>query len=210
MVALRSAVVDSITLQAPWTHRAVLHPHARTATGRVRLTPHGTSRSPRVRCGCTTRVEGGRALCVRAHIYACQLVGCGGWTHACAVTREVFRWEADAPSCTHTLHHHAVQLPSSALPVHAPLPPPQSSVSTLQLHRGCSPSAGGGCHRAAQRCTHRLTVPSTSRRAQTGVCTGASHTPLQVYFKLRAAHDRAGRRCEAQHTRGTWPNSPLP
>jgi hypothetical protein len=39
MVALHSAVLDSITLSAPWTHRAVLHPHARTATGRVRLTP---------------------------------------------------------------------------------------------------------------------------------------------------------------------------
>ena len=67
---------------------------------------------------------------MRAHIYACQLVGCGGWTHACAVTRQVFRWEADAPSCTHTLHHHAAQLPPSALPVHVPLPPPHSSVST--------------------------------------------------------------------------------
>jgi hypothetical protein len=81
---------------------------------------------------------------MRAHIYACQLVGCGGWTHACAVTREVFRWEADAPSCTHTLHHHAAQLPPSTLPVHVPLPPPHSSVSTLQLHRGCSPSEAVG------------------------------------------------------------------
>jgi hypothetical protein len=72
----------------------------------------------------------------------------------------------------HTLYRHTAQLPSSALPVHAPLPPLHSSVSTLQLHRGCSPSAGGGCHRAAQRCTHGLTVPSTSRRGQTGVCTG--------------------------------------
>jgi hypothetical protein len=39
-----------------------------TATGRVWLTPSGTSHSPRARCSCTTHVEGGRALCMRAHI----------------------------------------------------------------------------------------------------------------------------------------------
>ena len=54
--------------------------------------------------------------------------------HACAVPAERegsgFRWEADAPSCTHTLHPHAVQL-HPALSLH-PLPPPHSSVSTLQ------------------------------------------------------------------------------
>jgi hypothetical protein len=38
MVALHSGVLDSIALHTPWTHRAVLHPHVRTATGRVRLT----------------------------------------------------------------------------------------------------------------------------------------------------------------------------
>jgi hypothetical protein len=35
--------------------------------------------------------------------------------------------------------------------------------------------------------THTRLLPSLTRR-------------LQVYFELRAAHDRAGRRCEAQHT----------
>ena len=71
---------------------------------------------------------------MRAHIYACQLVGCGGWTHACAVTREVFRWEADAPSCTHTLHHRNALLPQLALPVYAPLPPhPQQHPSNVGL-----------------------------------------------------------------------------
>jgi hypothetical protein len=102
---------------------------------------------------------------MRAHIYACQLVGCGGWAHA---HRRHQRGLSVGGGCallhTHTLHHHAAQLPQSALPVHAPLPPPHSSVSTLQLHRGCSPSAGGGCHRAAQRCTQGLTAPSTSSR----------------------------------------------
>jgi hypothetical protein len=39
MVALLSAVLHSITLQTTRTHHAVLHPHARTASGRVRLTP---------------------------------------------------------------------------------------------------------------------------------------------------------------------------
>jgi hypothetical protein len=38
--------------------------------------------------------------------------------------------EAEAPSCTHALHHHAAQLPLPSALVHAPLPPPQQRQHT--------------------------------------------------------------------------------
>ena len=75
--------------------------------------------------------------------HACWLVGCGGWTHACAVRRERaqgFRWEADAPSCTHTLHPHAAQLPLPALTVHALLAQRTAAV----LADGCGGCGGAG------------------------------------------------------------------
>jgi hypothetical protein len=85
-------------------------------------------------------VEGGRALCMRAHISA-RL--CGGLTHACAVTREGFRWEADAPSCTHTTLHsspHPLALlcmPPTPQREHPPAPRVQRPPTQ---YRHCIPS----------------------------------------------------------------------
>jgi hypothetical protein len=78
-------------------HTAPCSSRMRTATPEPL---HGTSRSPRVHCGCTTRAErdGGRSACVLTSPAACYrcppvLVGCGGWTHVC---RHHFRRKAEA------------------------------------------------------------------------------------------------------------------
>jgi hypothetical protein len=125
MFTLRSAVLNPITLSAPWTHRAVLHPHARTATGRVRLTPsRHLSLSPRVRCGCTTRVEGGGALCMLTYPLGSWCGVEGGHAHACAVTREGSR---ERRIDAHTPRSTAP--PCSCTALHVPSP-------TFQLHSG--------------------------------------------------------------------------
>ena len=67
-------------------------------------------------------------------------------------------------------HQRSLSLGCALLYTHhaAQLPPPHSSVSTLQLRSNPPPSAGSGCHRAAQRYTHRLTAPTTSERDTRG------------------------------------------
>jgi hypothetical protein len=77
---------------------------------------------------------------------------------------EGFRWEAEAPSCTHTpctapTRSHCTSPTAPQHRQHPPAPQP-------------SPGAGGGCHCAVQRCTHGLTAPTTSER-DTGGWSGA-------------------------------------
>ena len=163
MVALHSAALDSITLYTPWTHRAMLHPHVRTATGRVRLTPsRRLSLSPcplQLHDPCTGR-EGALHACSQLSVASWWGVE-GGHTRASSPETSFggrrMRPPAHTP-CTPTLHScpHPLSL--------HPLPPTHSSVSTLQLNSNPPPSAGGGCHRAAQHCTHGLTAPTTSER----------------------------------------------
>jgi hypothetical protein len=166
MVALHSAVLDSITLSAPWTHRAVLHPHARTATGRVRLTPsRHLSLSP-----CPLRLhdpsrgrEGALHACSHLRVSAA-----GVWRADTRVRRHQ-RGLSVGGGCA-LLHTHPAPPRCTAPPIRSPRTRPSPTTPQQRQHVpsnstcGCSPSAGGGCHRAAQRCTHGLTVPSTSSR----------------------------------------------
>jgi hypothetical protein len=169
MVALHSAVLDSITLSAPCAHRAMLHPHARTATGRVRLTP---SRHLSL------------SLCPLQLYDPCR--GREGALHACSHPRVSAGgvWRVDTRVRRHQrglsvgggcalLHTHPAPPRCTAPPIHSPCTHPSPTTPQQRQHPPTPPrvltQAGGGCHRAAQRCTHGLTVPSTSRRAQTGV-----------------------------------------
>jgi hypothetical protein len=136
MVTLHSAVLDSInTSNSMDTPRcappACSHSHrsgaANTFTAPLSL-PVSTAADP-------CRGREGRSACVLTIQVSWWGVE-GGHTLAPSPERaQGFRWEADAPSCTHTLHPHAVQLPPSTTlltALHAPLPSPHSS---LQLRR---------------------------------------------------------------------------
>jgi hypothetical protein len=94
-------------------------------------------------------------------------------------------------------HTHPAQLPPPALT--APLPPPHSSVSTLQLRNVPSPSAGGGCHRAAQHCTHGLTAPTTSER-DTGGWSGAEGWERSAWYHTLGGSTSPLPRSVARHT----------
>jgi hypothetical protein len=120
--------------RADGSRRALHSDVDQVSAGTPLAAAHPLAPSTRAACACKQRIGGKRG---------------------CSATREtVSGGEVDAaytPSCTAATH-------STRTALHGPLPPPHSSVSTLQLRRGCSPSAGGGCHSAAQRCTHGLTV----------------------------------------------------
>jgi hypothetical protein len=108
------------------------------------------------------RKEGALHACSQLSLASWWGVG-GGHTRALSPERSFGGRRMRPPT-----HTHPAPPRCTAASVRSPRtrssPPPHSSVSTLQLHRGCSPSAGSGCHRAAQRCTHGLTAPSTSSR----------------------------------------------
>jgi hypothetical protein len=148
-------------------------------------------------CGGPTHDERRRAIeshewCLRACVGACTLST--GALHACSHIRLLAGgvWRVDTRVRRHqrgfsvgggcTLLHPTLHSCPHPLSLH-PLPPPHSSVSTLQLRSNPPPSAGGGCHRAAQRCTHGLTAPTTSERdTQAG---GAVHRGGSGLRKLR-------------------------
>jgi hypothetical protein len=148
-----------------WTpSRFTLHEHTApcstrmlAATGRVWLIPsQHLSLSPLIHCGLhdPCRGEGGRSACVLTSTLASWWGVEGGPTRAPSPERaQGFRWEADAPSCTPSLHSSP-----HPLSLHSPTTPQQRHHPPAPQHP--PPSAGGGCHRAAQHCTHGLTVPN--------------------------------------------------
>jgi hypothetical protein len=179
MVALHSAVLDSITLYTPWTHRAVLHPHVCTATGRVRLTPsRHLSLSPlRLHDPYTCR---GRAGALHACSYLRALAG-GVWRVDTRVRRHqrglrVFgrrrvRPPAHTP-CTPKLHSkgHPLSLQCTLLS--------HSNVSTLQLRSTPHPVQGGECRSRRASCIPGCPSRSSRSSSLAAVVEPASRRPL--------------------------------
>jgi hypothetical protein len=133
-----------------------------------------------------------------------------GWTHACASPERGLRVFSGM--------HPPAYTPCTMLHMPPLDPTPHSSVSSLQALQQPHTSAGGGCHRATQRCTHGLTAPTTSRRGRracalvgegAGVeaAVGEGHFTValsptrrfQVYVTLRPARQYMCSRA-AQHT----------
>jgi hypothetical protein len=164
-LSLHSAVLDSITLSAPWTHRAVLHPHACTATGRVRLTPsrHLSLSTCPLRLYDLCRGSES-ALYMRAHLYVqvrtCTRVSWWGWRGYTRVRRHQ-RGLSVGGGCA-LLHTHPAPPRCTAPPSRAPRAPaplshhaPHSSVSNLQpAQRQHAPSRPAVLLHSLARPTH--------------------------------------------------------
>jgi hypothetical protein len=152
MVALHSAVLDSITLSAPWTHRAVLHPHARKATGRVRLTP---SRHLSL------------SLCPRLHdpsrgregaLHACSLplhVSAGGVRRVDTRVRRHQRGLSVGGGCA-LLHTHPAPPRCTAPPIHSPCTRPSPTTPQQRQNPPTPPRVLPQCRRWVPPCRSAL------------------------------------------------------
>ena len=117
----------------------VLHPHARTATGRVLLTPsRHLALSP-----CPLRLHGpcrGREGALHACSHLRSLVLLGVWRVDTRVRRHQMSLSVGG-GCTLLHTHHAAQLPHPLSLLCMPLShhPTAASISTLQLHCNLHP-----------------------------------------------------------------------
>jgi hypothetical protein len=160
MVALHSAVLDSITLQTP-TAPLRAPPHARTATPHLCTAPLGL-------CGCTTRVperDRGCSVCALTSLASWWGVE-GGHTRAPSPERSFSGRRMH--SCTHTTLHSSPRSLSPCMPLsHHPT-------------AASAPSSSAGATCPALH-TRGLTAPSTSREEQTGVSTGGGGVRQQCW-----------------------------